>query len=755
MKKIITLLCFIFGLLFCLGTAFSAFAENVLPFADVKKKAWYYPYVAEVYSAGIMEGKSSGRFEPDSNVTRAEFVTVMARLSGENYKGFGKQFTGYTDVKSSAWYADAMAWGVKTGLVKGTGNARLEPNKSISRAEIATFIMRLAEYLDVTLPSDVLAEKNFTDVKKDKYYTDAVELMRKSCIVNGDGNGRFKPASKAKRSEVAAIITRFNDAVSLSRELDVPLPVINLVTETGRDVESKEEYIRCDFSLTGTDGREITESQIRIRGRGNQSWKVDKKSYRLKFNRDVCLMKEGDTFNKDWTLIACHGDKSLIRNHMAQSLARELDGISWAPYTELVEVYLNGSYRGVYTLCEQVEVADGRVQLEDGEKEDIGFLIELDGYAEGEYNSDFFTVKGVKYTVKSDFMNTDQVIAMKLHLETVLNIIREGDFHKISEAVDLDSAVDMYIVYELCRNLDAGWSSFYMYFDTVHGKLHFSPPWDFDLSMGNSYNCYEQAGLYVGHHQSSSGEYVKTVNPWFASLMTNESFRALVRDRWNEKKDELVETVNLVCKSALVNSEQIGKNFDEWDVLHTLINQEPANVLALKDHAAQVEYLGKWLYARLNWLDSYYNDERFIVEYDSGPAEPYGVTELIKADRWTIADWFTGDVQAQIYMDILYSSVETKDGRIVVELGLKKTLTPENITKRLLEEQLGAEAGRFIFVFDEGEFAALRAAFGGEGIGNSVLMHMTFKIKDLVTGEESLTARYEFQMRKNGKSDLN
>jgi len=321
--------------------------------------------------------------------------------------------------------------------------------------------------------------------------------------------------------------------------------------------------------------------------------------------------------------------------------------------------------------------------------------------------------------------------------------------------VDLDSAVDMYIVYELCRNLDAGWSSFYMYFDTVHGKLHFSPPWDFDLSMGNSYNCYEQAGLYVGHHQSSSGEYVKTVNPWFASLMTNESFRALVRDRWNEKKDELVETVNLVCKSALVNSEQIGKNFDEWDVLHTLINQEPANVLALKDHAAQVEYLGKWLYARLNWLDSYYNDERFIVEYDSGPAEPYGVTELIKADRWTIADWFTGDVQAQIYMDILYSSVETKDGRIVVELGLKKTLTPENITKRLLEEQLGAEAGRFIFVFDEGEFAALRAAFGGEGIGNSVLMHMTFKIKDLVTGEESLTARYEFQMRKNGKSDLN
>jgi len=749
MKKIILILSLLLGVLFCLGTVSSA--ESALPFTDVKENAWYYTYVKDVYDAKIMEGKSADRFAPNANVTRAEFVTVMARLSGDDFDGLGKNLDGFSDIKKTAWYADAMAWGVGKGLVKGTGAGRLEPNKAVSRAEIATFIVRLAEYTNTELPDSDNAEESFTDVKSGKYYSEAVDIMRRCGIVNGDGNGRFRPDDTAKRSEIATVIVRF---ISCRDASVIPLPVITIVTETGRDVESKEEYIRADFTLTDEDGRNVSESQMRIRGRGNQSWKVDKKSYRLKFNEDVCLMKTGETMNKDWTLIACHGDKSLIRNHVAQSLGRALDGIAWAPYTELVEVYLNGEYRGVYTLCEQVEVADDRIEIEDGEKSDIGFLIELDGYAEGEYNSDFFSVNGVKYTVKSDFESSDQVIAMKLHLGTIMSIIYEGDFDKISSCVDISSAVDMYILYELARNLDAGWSSFYMYFDEPHGMLRFSPPWDFDLSMGNSYNCREQAGLYVGHHQSANGSYVKTVNPWFAALMTNEEFRTLVQSRWNQKKDELIGVINSCCDDAIAKTKTIGKNFEKWDVLHELINQEPANVLALKDHASQVEYLRKWISDRASWLDGYYNSEGFIKNYDSGPVPSYTVSEIIDADVWTIPEWYTGDVMAQIYMDLLSSGVEKKDGRIIVNLGCSKTVTPENFAKRLLEEQLGAEKGRFTFIFDEQEFKDLKAAYGPEGFGMSVLKQMTVIVKDLVTGEESLPARYEFHLVKHGNSDL-
>ncbi|MBQ8524274.1 MAG: CotH kinase family protein [Clostridia bacterium] len=756
MKKL-SLILSLTAALICMMLLFSisAIAADELPFTDVKKTAWYYENVKAVYNSGIMEGKSDGIFAPNDSVTRAEFVTIMARLAKADTESCREHINNFTDAKKNAWYADAMGWGVKTGLVNGTAADKLSPNKPISRAEIATLISRLADHLGIILPGDINAEKSFSDVKAGKYYTDAVDLMRKSCIINGDGNGRFRPSATAKRSEAAAMISRFTECRKVVESFPKKLPVITITTETGRDVESKEEYIRADFTLTGEDGRNITAPQMRIRGRGNQSWKVDKKSYRLKFNEDTCLMKDGETLNKDWTLIACHGDKSLIRNHMAQSLARALDGIAWAPYTELVEVYLNGEYRGVYTLCEQVEVADDRVEIEDGEKKGIGFLLELDGYAEGEYNHDFFAVEGVKYTVKSDFESDEQVIAMKLHLGCIMNIIKKGDFDKISEYVDLDSAVDMYLVYELMRNLDAGWSSFYMYFDEPHGKLFFGPPWDFDLSAGNSYNCDERTGLYVGHRQTTSGEYVSTTNPWFASLMVNEEFRTMVRDRWNEKKNELLDVVNTCCKEALVNAEQIERNFEAWDVLHVLINQEPANVLALKSYTDQVEYLGKWLLTRANWLDTYYNSDKFGAEYDYGEKPAYGVTETISADTWTVADWYEGDVMAQVYMDILYSGVETKDGRILVHLGLSKTVTPENFARRLLEEQLGAEKGRFTFIFDETEFSEMKVTYGGEGFGNSVLKQMTVKIRDLTTGEESLPARYDFHMVKHGDSDLN
>ena len=61
---------------------FSAFAAEK-PFTDVKSGAWYESAVETVYSEGIMEGKAEGKFAPNAQMTRAELVTVLCRLSGE------------------------------------------------------------------------------------------------------------------------------------------------------------------------------------------------------------------------------------------------------------------------------------------------------------------------------------------------------------------------------------------------------------------------------------------------------------------------------------------------------------------------------------------------------------------------------------------------------------------------------------------------------------------------------------------------
>ena len=731
------------------------------PFTDVPEGAWYEGYVSHVYDAGIMGGKAEGVFDPDGTVTRAEFVTVMARLSGEGLSGYEDAVSAFPDADASAWYGPYMGWGIATGLVKGQGDGKLAPASPVSRAEMVTFMARFMDYMNVKLPVDITAERSFSDTDANAYYAEPLEVLRKSGLITGDGTGRFNPAGTSGRHSMAALISRYLDAVSaadgegkdLSTIFGTNIPVITIVTETGRDVESKEEYIRAEFTLKDGDGRDIEVGSMRIRGRGNATWKMEKKSYRLKFDDNICLMhsEAGDTKNKDWTLLANHCDKSLIRNHVAQSLGRELEGIEWAPYTELVEVYLNGEYRGIYMLSEQVEVGKQRVDIEEGEKDDIGFLIELDGYAEGEYNKDMFTVYGQKYTVKSDIKNTDQVIAMKLHLEVIMNTLIEGDREKIESVVDLDSILDMYILQETMRNLDAGWSSFFMYFYEPHGKLYFGPPWDFDLSSGNSFNCHEKQGLYVGHKTTSDGSYLNTTNQWFASLLSHRWFRELVRDRFNEKREDILRVVGNCCNYAYSNMDKLDRNFEKWDIFDEVINQEPVPVLTLKSCEANVDYLADWFVDRCKWLNDFYNSDKFINGYEC-PVMEFGIAEVIRADVWTIPDWFEGDKMSQIYMDILFDSSETEDGRIFVRMGLTATLTPDNVAKVLLEKGLGAEAGRYTFTFDPLSFATMKSDFKGLGISQGIIWEFTFTIKDKVTGEESYPATQVFVFIKDDPS---
>ncbi|MBR5447905.1 MAG: CotH kinase family protein [Clostridia bacterium] len=729
--------------LFVLTAILLTTAASAHSFSDVSAGAWYESYVSHVYEAGIMEGKADGVFDPEGTVTRAEFVTVMARIAGEGDDSYREYVSRFSDADSTAWYAPYMGWGVKTGLVKGQGDGKLAPTSLVSRAELATFTARLMEYLCIVLPDDPQAEKDFSDVDSGAYYASPVDTLRKCGLLNGDGTGKFNPGGTSGRHSVAALVSRLLtkcDAAST-------LATIHIVTETGGDVESKEDYIRAEFTLKGEDGRDISVGSMRIRGRGNSTWMMEKKSYRLKFDDDVCLMSSdmGDTLNKDWTLLANHCDKSLIRNHVAMTMGRELDGIDWSPYTELVDVYLNGEYRGVYMLSEQVEVGDQRVDIEDGEADDIGFLLELDNYAEGEYLVDYVTILGQKYSIKSDIKDKNQTIALKLYMETLMSVIKEGNREKIEKSVDIASAVDMYLLHELMRNVDTGYSSFYMYFDSPHGKMTFTAPWDFDLSTGNTTASPSEIGLHVAHCMDENGDYLKTVNTWFAALMSNEWFRVLVQERYNEVKETLLDTVDECCDFAYDNMAALDRNFAKWKVLSVKINQEPDNVLKLKNCTAQVDFLKAWIYKRAEWLDEYYNSEEFIKNYNLTPdsEKEYGRTDIVYADVWTIPDWYGGYTEAQIVVDTM-----TLHGIVQLELGRASTMTPESITRRLFVDIMGLEAGRFVIEFNMEDYNRLYGYYQGVGFDDAAHTPIRFTVKDTKTGERSEPAEYVFHVTK-------
>ncbi|MBR3422996.1 MAG: CotH kinase family protein [Clostridia bacterium] len=767
MKKI---LCFLLTALFVFS-AIPASASDVetgeLPiipnsFSDVREDAWYYDYVSSACELGVMQGKGGGLFDPEGSSTRAEFVAVLMRLSGEEAGEVKEEDLPFSDVRPDDWFAPYVAWAVGKGYVNGYPNGTFRPGALISRCETAALIDRFIKGEGIATVPDPDAPDSFRDVPANAWYAADLDAARPSGLMKGDPDGSFRPNDPVTRAEIAAISVRLANVIAEAKEYASPLPVVRIDTETGRDVESKEEYIKTAFSLVAPDGRSISVDEVNIRGRGNTAWRVDKKSYKLKFPSKICLTEgsECDTKAKDWTLIACHFDRSLVRNHIGYRMARAVGGIEWTPYTEMVELYLNGEYRGIYMLAEQVEAKKGRVPVDDGEKEDIGFLLEIDFWSKGQYYVDYFKSMGRKYTIKTDFMYEDQVVAMKSHLETVYNVICEGDREKIESCVDLASAVDMYLLNEVYRETDVGTGSVYLYFKEPHGKLYFGPVWDLDGAFGNNVAQTSTSGMFAGHKISASGSYSGSDgNMWYAALMTNDWFRQLAKERWFEIRDTLLEVLDRELKPIYYNMPTFEKNFEVWDILHTDIGGgAPPKTLRFNSCYENVVYMEEWARERIAWLDSLYGRDDFVGNY-AADREKLGITAPGPTDlnpdhtKWTVPDWYERDKIVQMYLDRIYDIPEEylEDTRIFVTLGARVTMTPENLSKVVLGEYLGIDTERYQFFVNERELESVRNSYGGLGGGQKMIGVLHLGIRDLETGEESTSEEVIFTFKKDLK----
>ena len=113
-------------------------------FYDVPNNAYFYEAVKWAVKNGITTGVGNNLFAPEQPCTRAQIVTFLWRSQKSPAAGTANPFT---DVKASAYYADAVLWAVKEDVTKGTTNTTFSPDANCTRAQIVTFIWRaLAEY---------------------------------------------------------------------------------------------------------------------------------------------------------------------------------------------------------------------------------------------------------------------------------------------------------------------------------------------------------------------------------------------------------------------------------------------------------------------------------------------------------------------------------------------------------------------------------------------------------------------------------
>ena len=206
---------FILSLTVCvlLGMIFAVTASAAdLPFTDVKTKAWYYSYVKESYEKGYMEGKPGGLFAPNESVTRAQYVTILARLCDAE----ADTDTGFKDVGAKKWYAGAVGWAVKAGIVTGYEDNTFRGDASITRQELMVMTSRYLDYIWIVLPASDSAVDSFADKSKiAKWAADYVDEMRAVGLVEGDAQGNFNPKKTATRAEIATMSVRLGNALDV------------------------------------------------------------------------------------------------------------------------------------------------------------------------------------------------------------------------------------------------------------------------------------------------------------------------------------------------------------------------------------------------------------------------------------------------------------------------------------------------------------------------------------------------------------
>ena len=112
---------------------------RAMPFTDVPVGSYYYDAVLWAVENGITKGTSDTTFSPNMTCTRAQIVAFLWRSEKSPAAGTANPFA---DVKSTAYYADAVLWAVKENITKGTTNTTFSPDADCTRAQIVTFLWR-------------------------------------------------------------------------------------------------------------------------------------------------------------------------------------------------------------------------------------------------------------------------------------------------------------------------------------------------------------------------------------------------------------------------------------------------------------------------------------------------------------------------------------------------------------------------------------------------------------------------------------
>ena len=387
---------------------------------------------------------------------------------------------------------------------------------------------------------------------------------------------------------------------------DYQIPVVRITTEGGKTIDSKKDWVQADFRFEDPCGF-YTDTLVnavhgRIRGRGNTTWGMPKKPYRIKLDEKHAVF--GPNKNKDWILLANYSDKTLLRNITAMEVSR-VCGMPWTPRMLSVDVYLNDEYIGVYAFSDHKEVAGKRVDIQVASPTDLegGYYLEI----EEAMDEPVCFKTAQPWNTPVMFHEPEQPTAAQQKyvkdwfegFEKALDHIQvDHDYTSWRAYIEIPSFIDYYIIQEITKNPDGNVRKSTYLTKEKGRKLEMYHVWDFDITLGNcDYGGFEKPDGW-------QMRYVK----WYNQLFFDPGFKEDVVARWNELYPQLQKVTDFIDRQYALMAGAEARNFDRWKILGVKVWP---NYYYFATYDAEYAFLKRFYTERLEWLNGRINSKDF------------------------------------------------------------------------------------------------------------------------------------------------
>lgn len=412
------------------------------------------------------------------------------------------------------------------------------------------------------------------------------------------------------------LLTALQTSAQWTRRTNLPTVYVN--TFNNANITSKDVYIYSTLRYVDENDSVAVYDSTQIRGRGNSTWRLSKKPYKIKFNQKEKFLGKGYAKAKKWTLLANAGDKTMIRNAVTSAMG-EVTHLKFNPAYKFVDMVLNNQYLGTYQISDQVDVRPHRVDIVEQDlpltgESDIsgGYLLEVDGFEDGNcFKTSIYLVP-----IRIHYPDDEDIVAsqnsyirnyIKQFETTLANKNFDDPEAGYRSMVDTTSLIDWYLCTEISANID-GFYSTYFYKDQQDPLLYWGPLWDYDIAYNNDYRMRSEQGLSTTARSLMVDIGYGATKFWMNRMWQDDWFCKKVNDRYNELLDNgLVDHLNGVIDSLVTlldASQQL--NYRKWGINTSMYHE----VVLYSSYNQYISDLRSFISDHTAWLKEEFNSRK-------------------------------------------------------------------------------------------------------------------------------------------------